>query len=71
MPSIPSPGHDPNNPTVRDETNVEFSRRVADLIDQDSWAGRDTVGACYPTPGKIIDLPDTDERLIVHRKYGQ
>ena len=71
MPSNPSSRHDPNNPQPRDETNVEFSRRVSDLIDQDSWAGRDTVGACYPQPAKIIELPDNDERVIYKRKDGQ
>lgn len=39
------------------ESDAEYHRRVQDQMDEDSWAGRSTVGAKFP------------ERGIVHEPY--
>lgn len=72
MPKTPRSIPDPNRPTTRDETPAEFSRRVQDQMDQDSWQGVDTVGACYPTPAKIVEIDSNDSpRVIYKRREGQ
>ena len=41
-------------PQERDETAPEFSRRIQDNMDADSWQGVDRVGADFPEPAEVI-----------------
>lgn len=67
MPSNPR-RPDQNNPTPRNETTPEFNSRVQDMMDQDSWNGTDRVGACYPKPGKIVEIGGDDSPVTIYRR---
>jgi len=57
----------------RDETNAEFHKRVQDQLDSDSWAGRSTVGAEFPTRKKVLEIEQDYPDVIYRggkRKYG-
>jgi hypothetical protein len=54
----------------RPETAPEFSRRVQDAMDQDSWNGNDRVGNDFPEPAEIVEYPADEKRVIYKRKEG-
>jgi hypothetical protein len=57
-------------PSERAETPPEFSRRVQDMIDQDSWQGVDRVGNDFPEPAEIVEYPADETTRIYRRKDG-
>ena len=54
----------------RDETPPEFSRRVQDMMDADSWQGVDRVGNDFPERAEIIEYPSDEKTVIYRRKDG-
>jgi hypothetical protein len=40
----------------RYESDAEYHQRVQDQMDEDSWAGRSTVGAEFPTRAIVHDM---------------
>jgi hypothetical protein len=54
----------------RPETPPEFSRRVRDMMDQDSWQGTDRVGVDFPEPAEIVEYPADETTRIYRRKEG-
>lgn len=56
--------------TRRPETAPEYSRRVQDMMDDDSWVGRDRVGNVFPEPAEIIEIEPMTETVLVRRKDG-
>lgn len=55
---------------ARPETAPEYSRRVQDQMDQDSWQGTDRVGNDFPDPAEIVEIPADDKMRIYKRKDG-
>jgi len=62
--------HSPFHEDTRSETAPEFSRRVQDMMDDDSWRGTDRVGCDFPEPAEIIEYPADDKTVIYRRKDG-
>lgn len=54
----------------RPETAPEYSRRIQDAMDSDSWQGTDRVGNDFPEPAEIIEYPADERRVIYRRKEG-
>lgn len=54
-------------PKERPESDSEFHQRVQDQMDEDSWAGRSTVGASFPTRATIVEYPAMDEHQRIYR----
>lgn len=54
----------------RPETAPEYSRRIQDQMDQDSWQGVDRVGNDFPEPAEIVEYPADDKMRIYKRKDG-
>jgi len=54
----------------RDETAPEFSRRVQDMMDMDSWQGIDRVGCDYPERAEIIEIEAPETTVLIRRKDG-
>jgi hypothetical protein len=54
----------------RPETAPEYSRRVQDAMDSDSWQGTDRVGVDFPERAEIIEYPVDETLRIYKRKDG-
>lgn len=54
----------------RPETMPEYSRRVQEAIDQDSWQGTDRVGVDFPEQAEVIEYPADETIRIFKRKDG-
>ena len=54
----------------RAETTPDYSRRVQEAIDQDSWMGTDRVGVDFPERAEIIEYPSDETVRIYKRKDG-
>jgi hypothetical protein len=54
----------------RPETVPEYSRRIQDNMDADSWQGVDRVGADFPEPAEVIEYPADETTRIYKRKEG-
>lgn len=64
--SIPQSFDDKGRP----ETAPEYSRRIQDQLDNDSWQGRDTVGNIFPEPAEIVEYDPPAKNVIFRRKAG-
>jgi len=54
----------------RPETPPEYSRRVQDAMDEDSWRGTDRVGNDFPEPAEVVEYPADETTRIYKRKPG-
>lgn len=61
---------DPFHEDRRDETAPEYSRRVQDMMDTDSWQGVDRVGCDFPERAEIVEYPSDSKTVIYRRKDG-
>jgi len=54
----------------RPETMPEYSRRVQEAMDQDTWQGTDRVGVDFPKPAEVIEYSADETVRIYKRKDG-
>lgn len=52
----------------RQETNSEFNQRIQHEMDEDSWRGRDDIGAGYPERAVINEFEPMDEQPRIYKE---